>query len=104
MVQLTRVLSLALLAGCISAIPLNKITCPDGLCQVTRASIGPAQVAQELGPLLSEDASIFGPEDVRWDEADANWNEYGAPHFTVVVVAGHEADVPIIVCRNFPRG
>jgi hypothetical protein len=98
MVQLTKIVPLALLTGSISAFPLNKVTCPDGLCQVTRASIGPAQVAQELGPLLSEDASIFGPDDGRWDAADANWNEYGAPHFTVVVVAGQEADVPIIVC------
>ncbi|KAL2849405.1 FAD-binding domain-containing protein [Aspergillus pseudodeflectus] len=97
MVQLTKIVPLALLTGSISAFPLNKVTCPDGLCQVTRASIGPAQVAQELGPLLSEDASIFGPDDGRWDAADANWNEYWAPHFTVVVVAGQEADVPIII-------
>lgn len=64
---------------------------------MTRANIGPQQVAAELGPLLSAQASIFGPDDSQWDDANENWNEYGAPHFTVVVVAGQESDIPIIV-------
>jgi len=64
---------------------------------MTRANIGPNQVAQELGPLLSKEASIFGPDDNRWDGVNVNWNEYGAPHFTVVVEAGQESDIAIIV-------
>lgn len=94
MVQLLQILNIALLSACASASPTS---CPDGLCLMTRANISPAQVAQELGPLLSSEASIFGPNDTRFAEANENWTDFGRPTFTVVVEAGRESDISTIV-------
>lgn len=99
MVQLSILANLAVLSAWASAKPMDYY---GGLHPVSRANIGPQQVAKELGPLLSTQASIFGPNDTQWDAANINWDEYGAPNFNVVVQAGQEDDVPIIVselCR-----
>lgn len=94
MVQLWRLANVALLSAWASARPMS---CPDGLCLMTRANIEPNQVAQELGPLLSDKASIFGPDDARWANASESWDTYGAPTFTVIIQAGQESDISTIV-------
>ena len=80
------------------SIPVASATsCPNGLCLKTQASLNSFQVANELGPLLSEGALIFGPDDPRWANATERYQTYLPPKIRVVVEPAVEADVPIIV-------
>ncbi|KAL5341456.1 FAD-binding domain-containing protein [Aspergillus crustosus] len=96
MVQISSVLSFGLvaLASLGSAAPTS---CPDDLCLRTRASLSPLDVGLELGPLLSTGSSVFGPDDTRWANATARYQEYAAPTFTVAVQVAEEADVPVVI-------
>lgn len=96
MVQISNVwgFGLAIMASLAAAAPKD---CPDGLCLRTRANLSPLEVSQELGPLISNASSIFGPSDSRWANATARYQQYAAPKFTVVVRVARESDVSVIV-------
>lgn len=81
------------------AVPVHD--CPDGLCSWARANLSPMQVQRELGPLLSDKAQIFGPASSNWANVTERYQTYKPPDITVVVEAGVEDDIPIIV-RPFP--
>ncbi|KAL4942708.1 hypothetical protein BDV06DRAFT_235239 [Aspergillus oleicola] len=85
---------LAALGSLVAAAPA---LCPDGLCLRTRASLSPLDVGLELGPLLSTGSSVFGPDDSRWANTTARYQEYAAPTFTVAVQVAQEADVSIVI-------
>jgi FAD/FMN-containing dehydrogenase len=55
------------------------------------------RVRSELGPLLSSQASIFGPDDGRWATTTERYSTLGKPEVHVVVQAGTEDDVASIV-------
>ncbi|KAL2802543.1 FAD-binding domain-containing protein [Aspergillus granulosus] len=96
MVKISNVWSYGILA-LVSFVSGAPTACPDGLCLRTRASLSPQQVGLELGPLLSQGSSIFGPNDPRWANATARYQEYAAPDFTVAVQVAHESDVSVVV-------
>lgn len=54
-------------------------------------------IITQLGPMLSSDAAIYAHNDERWENATSRWQSYSSPDFTVVVEAGTEDDVPVIV-------
>ncbi|VBB79782.1 Putative dehydrogenase [Podospora comata] len=65
---------------------------------VPRQSPLPSEsVQQGLGPLLSKNASIFGPDDSRWPEATERYQDFAVPQVQVVVQPGVEDDIPTIV-------
>lgn len=64
---------------------------------ITRRDLSPLTVQQELGPLLSNGTTIFGPDDPRFDEATKRYNINSRPVVEVVVVPAKESDVSIIV-------
>ncbi|KAJ6128717.1 CAZyme family AA7 [Penicillium samsonianum] len=96
MVQISNLWSfgLATVVSLAAAAPTN---CLDGLCLKTRANLSPLQVSRELGPLLSNASSVFGPSDSRWANATARYQQYAAPKFTVAVQVARESDVSVII-------
>ena len=52
---------------------------------------------RELGPLLSNDSSIFGPNDSRWPNATEKYQNYAPPPILLVVQPGLESDIPTTV-------
>lgn len=54
-------------------------------------------IQQELGPLLFNSSSIFGPDSCKWAAATKRFNVFSRPNVEVVVVPGIEADVSTIV-------
>ncbi|KAI5867522.1 hypothetical protein GGS23DRAFT_612662 [Durotheca rogersii] len=87
-------LSLTLLQSLVTASPFP---CLNGHCSYTRANLTPEIVARELGPQLSRNSSIFGPDDARWVEATTRYQEYNRPHISMVVEPAREDDIPKIV-------
>ena len=57
----------------------------------------PIRAQRELGPLLSNDSSILGPNDSRWQNATERYQNYAPPHILLVVQPGLESDIPTIV-------
>ncbi|KAI1261852.1 hypothetical protein F5Y18DRAFT_440019 [Xylariaceae sp. FL1019] len=96
MVLLSNLLSLAATLTLASA---AAICCPDQICHTikSRSNITAQTVGRELGPLLSPEASIFTPVDEGFTEANDNYNVLGRPHFFVIVQAGQECDIPVII-------
>lgn len=71
--------------------------CVDGFCLMTRAGLTAFQVETELGPLLCDASSVFGPEDPRWLGATLRYDEFLPPQFTVIAQVGCESDVSTVV-------
>ncbi|ETS86666.1 hypothetical protein PFICI_00494 [Pestalotiopsis fici W106-1] len=69
----------------------------DGYQYYTRHNLTVQQVQSELGPLLSQNASIFGPNDTRWENATERYQMYAVPDIKMVVRPGMEDDVAIVV-------
>ena len=70
---------------------------PDSLCSSTRRDLTPEQAQRELGPLLSNTSSIFGPSDPRWLDATERYQLYAVPDIQMVVQPRLESDIPKIV-------
>lgn len=85
-------LALALVSSLTSARPF-----PEPRMPFTRRALTPIQAQVELGPLLSTNASIFGPNDTRWHDATERYNTFTIPHVQLVVQPGMEEDIPEIV-------
>ncbi|PYH44672.1 FAD-binding oxidoreductase [Aspergillus saccharolyticus JOP 1030-1] len=64
---------------------------------MTRAELTAFDIETELGPLLCESSSIFGPEDPRWLRATLRYEEYLPPQFTVIAEVGCESDVSTVI-------
>ncbi|RAH68294.1 FAD-binding oxidoreductase [Aspergillus aculeatinus CBS 121060] len=71
--------------------------CVDGLCLMTRAGLTAFQVETELGPLLCDASSVFGPDDPRWLGATLRYDEFLPPQFTVIAQVGCESDVSTVI-------
>ncbi|RAH84361.1 FAD-binding domain-containing protein [Aspergillus japonicus CBS 114.51] len=71
--------------------------CVDGLCPRTRAELTAFQIETELGPLLCNSSSVFGPNDPRWLGATLRYEEYLPPQFTVIAQVGCESDVSTVI-------
>ena len=84
-----------------SLVTASPQPCLDGLCSVTRLNITSQQVARELGPLLSHNSSIFGPDDPRFANTTARYQAYQPPTIKMVVQPGCEADIPKIVSISY---
>ncbi|KAM4065224.1 FAD binding domain-containing protein [Hirsutella rhossiliensis] len=63
----------------------------------TPVGLDAAQVQRELGSLVSDTTAIFGPDDNRYQNATARWNNFARPQIQVVVQPGEECDVSTIV-------
>ena len=63
----------------------------------TRRGLSVVEVQTELGALVSENTTIFGPEDPRFVDATERWSNHAVPGIEVVVVPGTEHDVSVIV-------
>lgn len=100
MVQISNLWSFGL-AAMVSLAAAAPKDCLDGLCLRTRANLSPLQVSRELGPLISNASSVFGPSDSRWANATARYQQYAAPKFTVAVQVARESDVAVIVSFIF---
>ena len=57
-----------------------------------------ATIIDQLRPLLSAESTIFGQDDIRWEDVTERWQAAYQPSFSVVVEPAIEADVPVIVC------
>lgn len=55
------------------------------------------EVAQELGPQLSKNASIFTSSSSQWKSVTERWQALTSPQFSLVVEPGVESDVAKIV-------
>ena len=75
----------------------NAIQFPDTQHGFTTRRLTPVQAQLELGPLLSNNSSIFGPNDSRWPNATERYQNYAPPHIQLVVQPGLESDIPTIV-------
>ncbi|RAL17397.1 FAD-binding oxidoreductase [Aspergillus homomorphus CBS 101889] len=64
---------------------------------MTRADLDAGQVQTELGPLLCEISSVFGPDSPLWANATSRYQEYKPPRVQVAVRVGCEDDVAKIV-------
>ncbi|KAF2135670.1 uncharacterized protein K452DRAFT_281181 [Aplosporella prunicola CBS 121167] len=63
----------------------------------TPLNISSADVARQLGPQLSQNASIYAEDDPRFANATSRWQSYSAPNVSVVVEVGTEEDVATTV-------
>lgn len=63
----------------------------------TRRSLSAEEVRQELGSQVSNSTLIYGPDDPRYANATARWNDFAVPQIQVVIVPGAEDDVSTIV-------
>ncbi|GAP88221.1 putative FAD binding domain-containing protein [Rosellinia necatrix] len=91
---------LALLAGVVSADSLSyssEIPRYFERQPCSRRNLTAATVQNELGPLLSSGALIFGPENAAWQDATERWNTLARPTIQVVVQPALESDVSKIV-------
>ena len=70
---------------------------PDTQLVYTPRGLTPLQAQLELGPLLSNTSSIFGPTDPRWANATTRYQNYARPYLQLVVQPGLESDIPTIV-------
>jgi hypothetical protein len=64
---------------------------------ITRRQLNSTQVQQELGGLVSNITTIFGPNDSRYSEAIARWDISSVPKIQVVIEPGQESDISTIV-------
>lgn len=55
------------------------------------------EVAKELGPQLSRNATIITSSDSQWANATERWSAFVSPHFRLVVEPGVESDVAKVV-------
>ena len=69
----------------------DDVRFPDAQHVFTTRGSTPIRAQRELGPLLSNDSSIFGPNDSRWPNATERY------HIPLVVQPGLESDIPTIV-------
>lgn len=74
-----------------------EIQFPDTQHAFTPRALMPVQAELELGPLLSNTSTIFGPTDPRWLNATERYQNYARPHVQLVVQPGHESDIQKIV-------
>lgn len=65
-------------------------------------NLSSTQVQLELGPRLSKNTSIFGPNDTRFDDATVRWDLVAVPRIQVVIEPGQESDIPKIVNTSEP--
>lgn len=63
----------------------------------TSRQISTAAVQKELGSRLSNSSAIFGPDDSRYNESTARWDNFAVPQVQLVIEPGTESDVPKIV-------
>ena len=66
-------------------------------CASTPVNLTSAEVALQLGPQLSQDASISAEDDPRFANATSRWQSYSPPNVSVVVEVGTEEDVATTV-------
>ncbi|OJJ04867.1 hypothetical protein ASPVEDRAFT_86246 [Aspergillus versicolor CBS 583.65] len=94
MISLFSYLTLAVLPAATLALPY-----PFNIAARTPAqhNLTSTSIITQLGPMLSSDAAIYAHNDDRWENATSRWQSYSSPDFTVVVEAGTESDVPVIV-------
>lgn len=64
---------------------------------ITPRNLSVATLQNELGPRLSNDTLIFGPDSSDWANATNRWNEDAVPDIQVVVVLAEESDISKIV-------
>ena len=83
----------------VTALPYPFGTTQDG---ITNVAIRQVDVVQELGPQLSNNATIYTASDSRWVNATARWSSFRQPTFVVVVEPGIEVDVAKIVSISIP--
>ncbi|KAL4950916.1 hypothetical protein BDW69DRAFT_201853 [Aspergillus filifer] len=85
----------------LAALPIVSLALPYPFNIAERTPVGSnmttADIITQLGPMLSSNAAIYGDDDVRWQNTTSRWQAYAEPQVAVVVEAGTEADVPIIV-------
>ncbi|KAI1432414.1 FAD-binding domain-containing protein [Xylaria sp. CBS 124048] len=63
----------------------------------TRLRLTSAQVQKELGPVVSKETVIFGPDSTLYPNATSRWVTYVRPDIKVVVQPAKESDVATIV-------
>ncbi|KAF7863838.1 hypothetical protein EAF04_006803 [Stromatinia cepivora] len=80
-----------------SLVTASPQPCLDGLCSFTRSNLSAQQVSHELGPKLSGNSSIYGPDDPRFANETARYQAYKPPVIRLVIQPGSEADIPTIV-------
>lgn len=71
--------------------------CLNGLCQFTRNKLASRTVASELGPQLSANCNIYGPDDTEFGSCTARYDPFFTPKIQMVVQPASEEDVPKIV-------
>jgi hypothetical protein len=63
----------------------------------TRRDLSVTKVQRELGALVSQGSTIFGPNDARYPEATERYSTHAVPDIEVVVIPATESDVSVIV-------
>lgn len=71
--------------------------CLNGLCQFTRNKLASRTVASELGPQLSANCNVYGPDDTEFGSCTARYDPFFTPKIQMVVQPATEEDVPKIV-------
>ena len=75
----------------------DDVCFPDTQHVFTTRGSTPIRAQHELGRLLSNDSSIFGPNDSRWPNATERYQNSAPPHILLVVQPGLETDIPTTV-------
>lgn len=92
--------SLVSIRGLALAIPLASPYASSRSFQkhaFSRRDLNAHTVQLELGPLLSNTSTIFGPDSPKWANATHRFNIFSRPDVEVIAVPGKEADVSTIV-------
>ncbi|KAI3324037.1 FAD binding domain-containing protein [Xylariaceae sp. AK1471] len=64
---------------------------------ITRRNLTTSTVERELGPILSTNTLIFGPENPEFSEAASRWDEFVRPDVEISVEPAQESDIAKIV-------
>ena len=92
---------LHLLAGCFGK-PTQVVASLDCGERLALRSSFP-DIIHELGPLLSQNASVLVSDSSGFSNASQRWQGYNDPSFSAVVEVATESDVVNTVRRKFPK-
>ncbi len=94
-------LGLVLITDVAYALPAAKVPRLFQRHGFTRRDLDVHVLQKELGPLLSDRATIYGPENEEWKENTKRFNTFTRPDVQVIVEPAEESDVSTIVsaCR-----
>ncbi|KAK3356007.1 hypothetical protein B0H65DRAFT_65379 [Neurospora tetraspora] len=71
--------------------------CLNGLCHFTRNKLASRTVASELGPQLSANSNVYGPDDTQFGNCTSRYDPFFTPKIQMVVQPDSEDDIPKIV-------